>query len=349
MKRFSLKVSQKMHASIKELSSQQAFIDQALEVFSSGQLLASPELGDAKLEAQLSFKLEFEQIENLMAKGEISTSRQMLKFLRRLLHSYLKSQKPLHFLNGLDNDLSEVLKKRIRDEWTHDSTSIEGNTLSLGETSFILNEGLTVSGKSLREHDEISGHAKAIDFIYDIYDKANFIDEDLFQLHRVMMINPDFDIHNPVGAWKKEDNGAYWGREYMLYPSPNKTPALMAQWLDEFAQIPQELDVEAMIHAYSRLHVFFTCIHPFFDGNGRMARLLANIPVIRAGYPPITIDSTKRFEYLEIMRHYRFENSDSLSLCGDLKIFKDFIYDQWKKTLDIVAEVRVIQEKRHEH
>ena len=77
-----------------------------------------------------------------------------------------------------------------------------------------------------------------------------------------------------------------------------------------------------------------------------MARLLANIPIIRASYPPITIDSEKRYEYLEMMRQFQLVNDNSLAFNGELKIFSDFVYEQWKKTLDILGDIREIQEQR---
>ncbi len=73
------------------------------------------------------------------------------------------------FYNKIKNhSLSDCLKNSIRDIWTHTSTAIEGNTLSLGETSFVLNEGLTISGKKIKEHNEIIGHSKAITILYDL-------------------------------------------------------------------------------------------------------------------------------------------------------------------------------------
>ena len=72
------------------------------------------------------------------------------------------------FLEGLDNDIQSSLLNQLRDLWTHTSTSLEGNTLSLGETKFVIEEGLTVSGKPLKDHQEVIGHARAIDILYDL-------------------------------------------------------------------------------------------------------------------------------------------------------------------------------------
>ena len=346
MKRYSLKVSESMYEAIKEWGSQQKFIDLVIRKFLKGKLVPKSLEKSTALSHQLSFKLEDDQISSLLTRADKAESRWMLKLLRQLLNSELKVPQ-LNFLEDLDHDLAAILKNRIRDEWTHDSTSIEGNTLSLGETSFILNEGLTVSGKSLREHDEIAGHARAIELVYSIYRDEKLSEDKIFDLHRAMMINPDFDVQKPVGAWKREENGAYWGREYMLYPSPLATPNLMKTWLKEFNALPRKLDLQQAILAYSRLHILFACVHPFYDGNGRMARLLANIPVLRSGYPPITIDSAHRYDYLQMMRQYKLIDESSLEFTGDLNDFQDFVYQQWKKTIDIVEEVRTLQQERN--
>lgn len=71
------------------------------------------------------------------------------------------------FLKDLDNDIRDELLAQLRNLWTHTSTAIEGNTLTFGETAFVLEEGLTISGKPLKDHEEVVGHAKAIDLVYD--------------------------------------------------------------------------------------------------------------------------------------------------------------------------------------
>ena len=72
------------------------------------------------------------------------------------------------FLQDLDNDIRDALLAQLRNLWTHTSTAIEGNTLTLGETAFVIEEGLTISGKPLKDHEEVVGHAKAIDLVYDL-------------------------------------------------------------------------------------------------------------------------------------------------------------------------------------
>lgn len=87
----------------------------------------------------------------------------------------------LNFLNGLDQDLQKALLTQLRNLWTHTSTAIEGNTLTLGETAFVLEEGLTISGKLLKDHEEVVGHARASDVVYAFVESGSDLTEkDLF-------------------------------------------------------------------------------------------------------------------------------------------------------------------------
>jgi Fic family protein len=347
MKRFSLKVSQSLFDEIKKKGTQQLAVKNAIEYLLSSKQYVLPE-NPPKLERQISFSLNDEQLQDLYKLLKIDNTRTLLKVLRYAISQTIRKESALgSFLKYLDPDLQNILKKRIRDEWTHDSTAIEGNTLTLGETSFILNEGLTISGKSVKEHDEVRGHANAIELIYHLSREKDLTENQLYDLHRAVIVNPPFDIDNPVGAWKKRENGAYWNREYILYPSPRSIPKLMKQWLEQYnSYFDPETPTEA-VHIYTWVLLSFTSIHPFYDGNGRLARLLANLKVIKQGFPPITIDSQSRFTYLELIKGIRLlEPYRNLKMNGDIQGFEQFIYQEWQKTLKLVDEVRSIQRLR---
>lgn len=212
-------------------------------------------------------------------------------------------------LRGLDRDLARSLWQQIRDLWTHASTALEGNTLTLGETRFVIEEGLTVSGKPLKDHQEVMGHARAIDLL-----SAGLADEvtesHLFDLHRAVQSEFVADIHKPYGAWKLEPNGTYAvtadGRQlYIEYAAPQDVPALMAEWLAELNRLrTTRLAETAALAAYARLHLGFVHVHPFWDGNGRLARLLSNLPLLCSGHLPVVIDVRDRKEYLDILAGY---------------------------------------------
>lgn len=110
------------------------------------------------------------------------------------------------FYDGLDEDIQAILLAQIRNLWTHASTAIEGNTLTLGDTAFVLEEGLTVSGKSLKDHQEVYGHSRAIELVYRFLACDKLGKQDIFDLHKAVLTECVVDIYKPVGAWKKESN-----------------------------------------------------------------------------------------------------------------------------------------------
>ncbi len=227
----------------------------------------------------------------------------------------------LNALDGLDRDLQQSLLSQIRDLWTHTSTALEGNTLTLGETKFVIEEGLTVSGKPLKDHQEVMGHARAIELIYQGLD-GTVTESRLFDLHRVVQSEVVTDIYKPYGAWKREPNGTYAvteeGRQtFIEYASPEDVPALMREWLGELNRLAAKpLSETDAVGAYARLHLGFVHVHPFWDGNGRLARLLSNIPVLRSGHLPVVIDVRDRKEYIDLLARYELASGQLTAETG---------------------------------
>lgn len=264
----------------------------------------------------------------------------------------------MKFFDDLDRPYRKALKDQLRDLWSHTSTAIEGNTLTLEETQFVIEEGLTVKGKPLKHHNEVIGHARAIDLIYDMVRKETVTQEDLFSIHRAVMTEVVIDVYSPVGAWKNQANGVNFLNEngkrgYLEFPSPQDTPGLMTQWLTLFNELNrQELSREEAVGAYATLHVSFTTVHPFFDGNGRCARLLSNIPVLKSGHPPIIISQEDRPEYIKLLRGYQLKNGipkagDSVIVPSEsLEDFREFCDRSWSASLDLVDQMRRRQEEK---
>jgi Fic family protein len=258
----------------------------------------------------------------------------------------------MKFLDDLDNDLRFALLAQLRDLWTHNSTALEGNTLTLGETAFILSEGLTVSGKSLREHQEVAGHARAIELLYDLLKQDKPITEqNLFTLHQAVQTSIVVDIYQPIGSWKCEPNGTYAltsdnKQTFIDYATPSDVPALMTEWLVMLNNaLSLTMDSEKALAIYSELHLAFVRIHPFADGNGRMARLVANLPVLKSGLPPILIDRNRRREYLMALSAYDIEvgcakKGSPLLPDSDLKNnFINFCKECWQASIALVEEI----------
>jgi Fic family protein len=269
--------------------------------------------------------------------------------------------KHLDLWHGLDADLKQSLIKQLRNLWTHTSTALEGNTLSLGETAFVLEEGLTVGGKPLKDHEEVVGHARAIDLIWSYIARENGITkEDLFALHKAVQTERIMDIYQPVGNWKVEHNGTIAitddGRQVFLeYAAPEAVSVLMDDWLEVLnGFLKENLDREPAVMAYAELHTSWVRIHPFGDGNGRMARLVANLPVIHSGWPPIIIPVEKRREYIRLLS--RYELAVGIPKVGEpllpnkeqLIEFIRFCDDSWQQSLELVKTARKTQSARNE-
>jgi Fic family protein len=276
--------------------------------------------------------------------------------------SFVKTRRPGRgggrlFYEGFSPDIKSQLLKRMTAEWTHDSTAIEGNTLTLGETVQVLELGLTISGKPLKDHQEVYGHARAIDLIYEMISRPEITSENLFNLHRAVMQQSPVDAMNPVGDWKRDYNGTTGVKDgqsvYMEYAAPSEVPRLMERWLEDFNHIQSCAGrPDKAIAAYVRAHMIFVRIHPFFDGNGRMARLLANLPVLRGGFPPIVVPSERRAEYITLL--WEYENAAGTIRKGSqlmpahpaIRSIETLLKEAWSKTVALVEEAQQLQTKR---
>ena len=253
------------------------------------------------------------------------------------------------FYDDLPEDIRTNLLQQIVNQWTHDSTALEGNTLTLGDTTKILEHGLTIDGKPLREHQEVHGHASAIDLIHTFTQRDTITDKDLFELHRCIMPRSAVDSLRPIGDWKRDYNGTTGivnGKQiYMEYATPDDTPRLMKQWLKEYnRKLNSAASPTKAINVYTWAHMSLVRIHPFFDGNGRLARLIANLPLLKCGQAPIVISSRSRATYIDMLWSYQqavgqLQTGDRLlPPHNTLKTFKSFLRDEWKPILTLVKQ-----------
>lgn len=279
-----------------------------------------------------------------------------LNITHNAVFSFVKTRRPGRrgkhlFFEGLSPDIRDALVKQVAAVWSHDSTAIEGNTLTLGETVKVLELGLTISGKPLRDHQEVYGHARAIDLIYQMIHEPLVTEKHLFDLHRAVMDKSAMDILNPVGDWKQDFNGTTGvidGKSvYMEYAAPPDVPHLMARWLRDFnSTLDKAKKPIDAITLYARAHMSFVRIHPFFDGNGRMARLIANLPVLRGGYPPIIIPREKRSGYIDLLWDYQNAvgrikpGSQLLPRHPAMERFKALIQEEWQHIACLVEDAR---------
>ena len=261
------------------------------------------------------------------------------------------------FYDGLSTDLRDQLTKQVAAIWTHGSTALEGNTLTLGDTFKVLELGFTISGKPLREHQEVYGHARAIELLYRMLSRASIAEQDLFDLHRAVMPPAPVDALNPIGDWKQSYNGTSGmidGRlTFMEYAEPLEVPNLMRRWMGDFNRsLKKPLDSEGAVQAYAEAHLGFVRVHPFFDGNGRIARLVANLPVLLSGFPPVVIPKERRGDYIGILWEYEHavgkirHNTPLVPPYPAIEQFKHFLRAEWRQTLDLVETFRKRESER---
>ncbi len=238
------------------------------------------------------------------------------------LKQYLESQRPLEnpdILHALDI------------EYTYESNRIEGNTLTLRETELVINKGLTVGGKSMREHLEAINHYEAILFVRNIVNEKKPLRESLVkQLHSLIL-----------RGIERENAGIYRavpvlisGSRHIL-PQPWQVPSLMEDcllWYEEQKPLLHPVTLAAEIHER------VVTIHPFIDGNGRTSRLLMNLVLLQNGYPIANIggDTLSRLAYYHAL--------ETCNLEGDKGGFHSLIASEVQKSalrlVEIIGGVR---------
>jgi len=188
---------------------------------------------------------------------------------------------------------------RLRDEflieWTYNSNAIEGNTLSLRETELVLRRGLTIGNKTLKEHFEALNHQAGIEFLERFVDRRSELDEDFIRaLHGLILRNID---DGQAGAYRST-NVRILGAVH-LPPDSTKVPGLINELLCWYSANRYGMPAPELA---AWLHYLFVWIHPFIDGNGRTARLLMNLALLQAGYPPAVILTLDRKRYYRVLR-----------------------------------------------
>lgn len=254
--------------------------------------------------------------------------------------------------SDLTNSDLKLIKQRLKIEWTYTSNAIEGNTISLGDTAFIIEHGLTIKGKSVVEHADIIGHAKAVDLIYELIQKDTITEQDIFALHKAVQTNLIVNIYMPIGEYKVESNARYIkveGKlEHRYYPLPEHTKYLMGLWFERFGDISKTLmSFDECVKLYTDMHIAFSSIHPFFDGNGRLSRLISNIPLLKNGYLPVIVNNEDRQEYIELLSSYDMIapqlNDKTKNLIDENEFYPkllNFFKDQYKNSQKLLDEIR---------
>lgn len=226
---------------------------------------------------------------------------------RELLQSVTEKRAVLDARRPLPPSALAKLKQYFDVEWTYHSNAIEGSTLTLLETKVILEDGLTVGGKPLREHLEAINHKHAIDFVEALAKQSEPLTEhNIRQIHALVLKGVDDE---EAGQYRR-GMVRISGSEY-LPPEGVAVPGLMsdfAEWLNGEARSLSAIERAALAHF--RL----VDIHPFADGNGRSARLLMNLILLQDGYPPAVIHREDRLAYYTALDRAHEGNTDPFAI-----------------------------------
>ena len=207
----------------------------------------------------------------------------------------------------------QSLKETINLEWIYNSNGIEGNTLTLRETQVVL-EGITVGGKSIKEHLEAINHEQAILFLDDLVKEENPITEwNIKSIHELILKGID---NENAGRYRRE-NVTIKGAVH-IPPDYLKLPELMEKLIVNY----QTWDKYHPIIRAALLHGELVKIHPFIDGNGRTSRLLMNLDLMHSGYLPVIVKKEARLKYYEALdkAHTTGNYTDFIKLVTDLEI-----------------------------
>jgi Fic family protein len=185
----------------------------------------------------------------------------------------------------------EGLEHSHRIDVTYTSNAIEGNTLTAGETALVLDKGITIAGKPLKDHLEAIDHARALNWVLEIASQRDLpiTEADIRNLHQLVMAKSQPEV---AGRYADRSRFVNTNAGIHQFPLPAEVPALMGafcQWLRAARDVPE---------AAFRAHRELVGIHPFNDGNGRTARLLMNLVLSRGGYPPVAVRPEDRPAYI---------------------------------------------------
>lgn len=211
--------------------------------------------------------------------------------------------------------LNETELRRLRDEFiienTYNSNAIEGNTLTLRETALILQEGITIAEKPIKDHLEAIGHKDAFSYVVELADRREPLTERTIK-----------DIHALVLMNDAANRGIYRRVPVQILgaahtpPQPYLVPVEMEKLLAEYENMKRDKHI---MEAVGLFHLLFEGIHPFIDGNGRTGRLILNLELIKAGLLPINIKFTDRRKYYDCFDEYHRtgDATDMIRLIAD--------------------------------
>ncbi|MEW6102739.1 MAG: Fic family protein [bacterium] len=216
-----------------------------------------------------------------------------MKIYENRIEEAEKLKEQIQKLRPLPSHLLAQLREYYRIGLTYSSNNLEGNSLTETETKVVLEDGITIGGKPLKDHYEAIGHSEAYNLLFELVKKRDITQKDILALHWLFYYRIDKEN---AGRYRKE-KVIITGSNY-IPPLPEKVPNLMKAFIEDIKKFKRSYHP---IEYASLVHKEFVGIHPFIDGNGRMARLLMNLCLLQKGYTITIIPPVKRVDYINLL------------------------------------------------
>lgn len=223
-----------------------------------------------------------------------------------------EQKKIIDQIRPFEGAMLEQVKDYFRIETTWSSNALEGNTLTISETKVLIEEGLTIGGKPLRDTLEAVGHAEAYDFIFTLINEKTITEKIIKEIHRLFYQKINSDEAGRYRTSQVIITGSAYG---VVLPEniENEIGALI-EWIKINRRQLHPIEFAANLHKY------FIFIHPFFDGNGRTARLLMNLALIQDGYLPAIIPIIRRVDYMSSLEKAHRQSNDFITLIAEMEV-----------------------------
>ena len=227
----------------------------------------------------------------------------------------------------LSQDSIKQIQEYYKIGLTYSSNAIEGNTLDLAETKVVLEDGLTISGKPMKDHLEAIGHAEAFNELLNLAKSGNITESAIKNLHKLFYKKIDSD--NARNYHKKSI--IVTGSD-VEFPKPDEIESKMQEFINKIPEMKQEMHP---VQYAAMLHIIFVNIHPFIDGNGRVARLLMNLALLQAGYNITIIPPIVRADYIRALQESNHNNFEPF-----INFISEMVLESQKEYLKIIERLK---------
>ncbi|MGB1316487.1 MAG: Fic family protein [Chitinophagales bacterium] len=259
--------------------------------------------------------------------------------MKELIKKIEQNQETIANYGKIDLSILNKINYKIRLDWNYYSNRMEGGTLTRAETRSVMVQVIDVRGKSLKDVLEMTGHDKVISEILNIVDKSatRISEKRIKQIHQAIMYEPNEKVAKQIGVWKTKPNEIinYKGEKYRFL-EPEEVKEAIHKLLNKLnADLDSYFNGKASLNPVilaAQFHIDFLNIHPFYDGNGRVARILSNIILISCGYPPVIVKEESKNVYYQLL-------AEIDSYGADVELLHNFFASRLIETQKLIIEI----------